>query len=124
MQEQEGAPARLGAGVVVLLGLRFLLELALWGSFLVVGVVVVGGLLGWVVGLVACAAVVVVWGMLLSPRRRIRSPLAARLAVEAGLFLLAAVGLVAAGWTTAALALVIAEVVVLGLLGGPDRHAV
>jgi hypothetical protein len=110
--------------VVLLLGLRFLLELALWSSFTVAAVRLVDGPAGWVIGLLATAAATVVWGLLLSPRRPIRLPLVARVAIELALFAAAAALLAASGTVTAAMVLVVAELVVLGLLQGPDKHAV
>lgn len=120
----DAPPPRMSAWVVVLLGLRFLLELALWGSFTVAAVRLVDGPVGWVVGLLATAAATVVWGLLLSPRRPVRLPLVARVAIELALFAAAAALLAASGLVTAAVALVVAELVVLGLLQGPDKHAV
>ena len=119
-----GEPAkRLAPGVIVLLGLRFLLELALWSSFTVAAVRLVGGAGGWVLGLLATAAATVVWGVLLSPRRRIALPVLARVAIELVLFAAAGALLAASGLTTAAVVLVVAELGVLGLLQGPDKHA-
>jgi hypothetical protein len=117
-------PPRMSPWVVVLLGLRFLLELALWASFTVAAVRLVDGPAGWVIGLLATAAATVVWGLLLSPRRPIRLPLVARVAIEFALFAAAAALLAASGLSTAAVVLVVAELVVLGLLQGPDKHAV
>jgi hypothetical protein len=117
-------PPRMSPWVVVLLGLRFLLELALWASFTVAAVRLVDGPAGWVIGLLATAAATVVWGLLLSPRRPIRLPLVARVAIEFALFTAAAALLAASGLSTAAVVLVVAELVVLGLLQGPDKHAV
>lgn len=107
----------------LLLALRFLLELALLAA---IGVGTARALDGWagvLVGIVAAVAVAVLWGALLSPRRPVRLPLAVRIVVELALFvgagaLLASTGLV--GWGAA---LVVAELVVLGLLKGPDTHA-
>ncbi len=115
---------RMSAGAVVLLGLRFLLELALWASFTVAAVRLLDGWAGWVVGLLATAAVTAVWGLLLSPRRRIRLPVTARVSIELALFAAAALLLAASGLGAAAVALVVAELAVLALLQGPDKHAV
>jgi Protein of unknown function (DUF2568) len=116
-------PRRQPAWVLALITLRFLLELALWSSFTVALVRMVDGWLGWVLGLAATGLVVVVWGLLLSPRRRVDLPFAARVAVELLLFALAALLLAAAGLGGWAVALVVVELVVLGLLRGPDRYA-
>lgn len=75
-------------------------------------------------GLLATAAATVVWGLLLSPRRRIRLPVTARVATELALFAAAALLLAGPGLGTAALVLVVAELMVLALLQGPDQHAV
>lgn len=109
--------------VWLLILLRFLLELALWSSFTVAAVRLVDGWLGWVLGLAATAAVTVLWGLLLSPRRRISLPLGVRVAIELALFVLAGVLLAASGLVLLGVLLVAAELLVLGLLQGPDKHA-
>jgi len=114
---------RTGAAVYALIGLRFLLELALWASFTLALVRLVDGPLGWVVGLLLTAAVTTMWALLLSPRRPVRVPLAARVALELILFLTAAALLAASGLATAAAALLLLELLDLALLQGPDKHA-
>jgi hypothetical protein len=112
-----------GPAVYALIALRFILELALWSSFTVALVRLVPGPLGWVVGLLATAGVTTLWAVLLSPRRPVLLPVAARVAIELGLFAVAAVLLAAAGLATAGVALLVVELIDLGLLQGPDKHA-
>jgi len=114
---------RPAAAVYALIGLRFLLELALWSSFTVALVRLVDGPLGWVVGLLLTAAVTTMWALLLSPRRPVRLPLAARVALELVLFVTAAVLLAASGLAAAGAALLLLELLDLALLQGPDKHA-
>ena len=114
---------RTGAAVYALIGLRFLLELALWSSFTVALVRLVDGPLGWVVGLLLSAAVTTVWALLLSPRRPVHLPLAARVALELVLFVAAAALLAASGLAAAGAALLLLELLDLALLQGPDKHA-
>lgn len=113
---------RTGAVAWALLALRFLVELALFFSPVVIGRRAVDGVGGIAVGLVVTVAIVVVWGLLLSPRRRVDLPLAARVVIESLLFLGAAAGLAATGLVALAVALLVVEVVVVGwlwLLGMP-----
>jgi len=114
---------RPSAGVLVLITVRFLLELALWSSFTVSCVRLIDGPLGWVTGLLLSAVVIVLWGVLLSPRRIIRLPVAARVVIELALFVAAAALLAVAGLPVAGAVLLAVELVDLGLLQGPDKHA-
>jgi hypothetical protein len=99
----------------VLLGLRFLLELALLAA---TAVAVAGMFANPPSALLAAAASVVAlaWGLLLSPRRRIDSPLWLRVSLELVLFTLAGAGLAATGHATWGVALLAAEVLVLTAL--------
>ena len=114
---------RPGAVIYALITVRFLLELALWSSFTVSLVRLVDGPLGWVLGLLLTAVVTTLWAVLLSPRRPVRLPVAARVAIELGLFVAATVLLVASGLVVAGAVLLLVELVDLGLLQGPDKHA-
>jgi len=114
---------RPGAAIYALITVRFLLELALWSSFTVSLVRLVDGPLGWVLGLLLTAVVTTLWAVLLSPRRPVRLPVAARVAIELGLFVAATVLLVASGLVVAGAVLLLVELVDLGLLQGPDKHA-
>ena len=58
----------------------------------------------------------VIWGSFLSPKARVALPLPARLSVEVALFLIVAAGLWAIGYPALAIALVVADLLILGLL--------
>lgn len=122
MNEKE-AQARPSMGVLALITLRFLLELALWSSFTVSAVRLIEGPLGWAVGLLLTVIVMIIWAVLLSPRRPVRLAVGIRVAIELTLFVIAAVLLSAAGLTLAAVILLVLELLDLGLLQGPDKHA-
>ncbi|MFN8149392.1 MAG: DUF2568 domain-containing protein [Candidatus Nanopelagicales bacterium] len=117
---------RTGGLTWVLLALRFLIELALFVTPVVVAVRELGGALGVVVGVVVAAVVVVLWGVLLSPKRRIDAPLGVRVVVELLLFVAAAAALAVTGLLTLGVVLLVLEVVVvawlwaLGLPPGTD----
>lgn len=119
----------LGALGWILLTLRFVVELVLFVSPIVIGVRTLGSPLGLLVGVAAAAVVVAVWGVLLSPRRRVDLPLPARVVIELALVAAAAVGLAATGLVGFAVAFVVVELVVvawlwtLGLPPGTDVGA-
>jgi hypothetical protein len=119
----EGAARRPGTFVWVLIAVRFLLELALWSSFTIASVRLIDGPLGWVAGALLTSVSIALWAVLLSPRRPVRLPLVARVAVELALFLVAASLLALAGMATAATVLLGLELLDLALLEGPDKHA-
>ena len=118
-EEQRRTPG----AIYALIALRFLLELALMAAFVTAAVRLVDGILGWLVGVLLLLAVTAVWGILLSPRRRVSLPLAARVVVELALFVTATVLLVASGLVVLGAALIVVELLDLGLLQGPDKHA-
>lgn len=99
---------------MVLLALRFVLELALFAT---IGMLAVRlsptGWLSWVLGLGLVTVTVGIWGLLLSPRRRIDLSLPLRVGIELALFAGAAIGLLLAGHPAWAGALVVSEVIVL-----------
>jgi hypothetical protein len=104
-------------GVAVLLGLRFLLEVSLLVSWAVIGAAVTDRpLVGVAVAVALVLGVAAVWGLLLSPRRRVDLSLPWRVFLELALFVAAGVGLAASGHLGAGVALVAAEVVILTLL--------
>jgi hypothetical protein len=109
--------------LMLLLGLRFLLELALLAAYLVSAVRLVHGPLGWALGVALVVAVASVWGVLLSPRRPVRWPVLARILIELVLFAMASALLAKSGLVTLGAALLIAELAVVAMLRGPDRHA-
>jgi hypothetical protein len=103
--------------IVVLLGLRFVVELALFAAIAyVVSRMAEGTVLRLLLGVVGLAAVTTLWGVLLSPRRHVDLPLTWRVVLELALVGIAAAGLLRLDHPTLALALVVAEVVVLGAL--------
>jgi hypothetical protein len=114
---------RTSGPVYALIALRFLLELALMTAWVVAPVRLLGGVLGWLVGLLLLVAVTAVWGVLLSPRRRVRLPLGARVVIELVLFVAAAALLAASGLVGLGVGLLVLELLDLGLLQGPDKHA-
>lgn len=101
----------------LLLGLRFVWELCLLAAMGVIGVLAFSSLPLKIVG---CAVLVLVtaavWGVLLSPRRRIDLSLGVRVAVELILFATAAGGLMAAGLAAWGIALIVGEVVIVSAL--------
>jgi uncharacterized membrane protein len=120
----DAGSARPSPAIYALIALRFLLELALWASFTVSCVRLIDGPLGWVVGLLLTAAVTAVWGLLLSPRRRVQLPVAARVTIELTLFAAASALLAWSGLTVAAITLLVVELIDLALLQGPDKNAI
>ena len=97
-----------------LLALRFVVELCLLAAFAVIGWgAVANHAIGIVVGLLLALVVALIWGMLLSPRRKVDLPVGVRVALELVLFGAAALGLVAAGHAPWGIALIVAEVLVL-----------
>ncbi len=103
--------------VVVLLGLRFVLELALFATIGVLGArLSTVGWLEWVLAVGMVAVTVVIWGVFLSPRRRIDPSLPVRVGIELALFAVAAFGLVWIGHAPWAWALLASEVLVLAAL--------
>jgi hypothetical protein len=117
------AVRRPSAGVLALITVRFLLELALWSSFTISSVRLIDGPLGLVTGLLLTAVVMTLWAVLLSPRRPVRMPVAVRVGIELTLFVVAASLLAAAGLAAAGASLLALELLDLGLLHGPDKHA-
>src|SRR5262245_46669019 len=77
---------------------RFLHEFAALPALVASGVGLTGGVVGWLVGLAAAAVAAVGWGLFVAPRARIALPTPARLVVEVAVFVVATVGLFAAGW--------------------------
>lgn len=105
--------------LALVLAVRFALELTLlaafgWWGYTVAG----GGAAGWALAAVCVAAVAVFWGLLLSPKARVRLQPGVRTAVEVALFLVAAVALATQGRVAWGIALVVADVLVLLALSG------
>jgi len=118
-----------GALAWTLLALRFLVELALFVAPVVVAVRMIGGVIGVLVGIAVAVVVIALWGVLLSPRRRVDAPLAVRVGLEGALVIVVALALSATGLGVEALVLVVLEVVVvmwlwsMGLPPGTDVGA-
>jgi hypothetical protein len=74
-----------------------------------------GGAAGAALAVACLAAFAAVWGTFLAPKRRIDLPLAARLAIELAVWVLAAAGLWSAGQPGLAATLFVAAVVTGGL---------
>lgn len=99
---------------MVLLALRFVLELALVATIGVLAVRVSPvAWISWLLGLGLVTVTVGIWGMLLSPRRRIDLSLPVPVAIELALFAAAAIGLIWAGHPAWAGALLVSEGIVL-----------
>ncbi|MFN8184934.1 MAG: YrdB family protein [Candidatus Nanopelagicales bacterium] len=106
----------------VVLAIRFALELTLLGVYFAWGYSIVGGgVVGVLAGIGMAVLVAVVWGVFLSPKARVALHPAVRTALEILVFVGAAVGLAALGHPGWGVALVVADVAVLGslaVLGG------
>ncbi|MDO8309290.1 MAG: YrdB family protein [Actinomycetota bacterium] len=97
----------------LLFGLRFLLELCLVAAMALVGWAAFDQPLVRFLSALALAVITAaLWGVLLSPRRPVDLPVAARVGVELLLFAAAAAGLAAQGRAVWGLALLVAEAVV------------
>ncbi len=86
----------------IVLGLAFLLELALLVAVGYWGFQTGTGIMAWVLGLGAPLLVAVVWGIWLAPKSSRRLGIPIRLIVEAGLFALGTAALWIAGQPTLA----------------------
>ena len=110
-------PGHDGLVVAVLLALRLVLELCLLAAAAVIGLALTDRIsVGIMASVALVAAVGILWGVLLAPRRRVDLPLPARVAIELALFVSAGIGLAVVGHTSAGLALVAAELLLLPLL--------
>ena len=115
--------------LLILATVAFVTELALFGGVGAIAYAAVGGGAGaWLAGLAATAAVLVLWGLFMAPRGRLRLGAGARTVLALLLCAGTAVGLVLAGWTwwgwfvgLAGLAVVAAQTVLHG--PGPERQA-
>lgn len=103
---------RTGALTMLLLTLRFAVEIGLITSFIVIGVRAIDGGLGWLLGLALAVAAAAVWGVFVAPRRQVDLALSIRLAIELTLFAAAALGLVLVGLAGWAAVLVAVELIV------------
>ena len=76
-----------------ILGLRFLAELALLAGLAYAGAKLGEGAATWVFAIGAPAIAAVIWATFISPKAKIRPPVAVRVSIEIDLFTVAAVGL-------------------------------
>ena len=102
--------------MAAVLGVRFLLELALFAVTFWWGSEQFSGVTGFLVGALMAIALALVWGLLISPKARIRLPAMARVAIEVLLFGLGALALVDLGRPWWGAALLIGDLVVIALL--------
>jgi hypothetical protein len=102
------------------LAVKFLLELAAFASLAYWGWHVGSTITGILVAIAAPAAAIAIWGLFAAPRARRRLPLAWRVPLELGVFVLAAVALGVSGHP--ALAVSFALVVVINALGLTAFH--
>ena len=89
----------------VALAVRFLLELAAFAALVYAGVAIVGGGLGWLVGVVAAAIAITLWGLFVAPKARFAVGVPIRFLVELVVFAAAALGLVFADQPSLAIVL-------------------
>jgi hypothetical protein len=97
------------------LALKFLLELAAFAAFAVWGANVASGAFAVVLAVAAPLAAVLLWARFAAPRSAQRLPQSTRIPFELGVFLLAALALLAPGHVVAAI--VFAALVALNALG-------
>ena len=97
--------------MAIVLGLRFLCEMAALAAVAYWGQQAAGGVAGIALAAVAVAAVAVVWGVFLAPRRRLETCLATRLVIELAVWVAAAAALWSAGQPTLAVVLFVVAVV-------------
>jgi len=90
---------------------RFLLELAALAATSYWGFATASGFTQWILGLGAPAAVIVVWALFVSPKRRFDLPHPARFAIELGVFAAAVLALLDAGRPALAVVLAVLEFV-------------
>jgi hypothetical protein len=95
----------------IVLGLRFVCEMAALAAVAYWGQQAAGGVAGIVLAAIAVAVVVVVWGVFLAPRRRLEAGLPARLAIELAVWVAASSALWSAGQPTLAVVLLVVAVV-------------
>jgi hypothetical protein len=97
--------------MAIVLGLRFLCEMAALAAVAYWGQQAADGVAGVALAAVAVAVVAVVWGVFLAPRRRLEVGLPARIAIELAVWAAAASALWSAGQLTLAVVLFVVAVV-------------
>ncbi len=97
--------------MAIVLGLRFVCEMAALAAVAYWGQQAAGGVAGIALAAVAVAVVAVVWGVFLAPRRQLEVGLPARLVIELAVWTAAASALWSAGQPTLAVVLLVVAVV-------------
>jgi hypothetical protein len=96
--------------MAIVLGLRFLCEMAALAAVAYWGQQAADGVAGIALAAIAVAVVAVIWGVFLAPRRRLESGLATRLVIELGVWTCASLALWSAGQPTLAVVLFVVAV--------------
>ncbi len=91
--------------MAIVLGLRFVCEMAALAAVAYWGQQAADGVAGIVLAAIAVAVVAVVWGVFLAPKRRLEVGLPARIVIELAVWVAAALALWSAGQTTLAVVL-------------------
>ena len=115
--------AIVGDVLPAVLAVRFALEVVLLAAVGWWGAQVVAGWPGVALGISLVVVVAAVWGAVVSPRARVRAPGSVRVAVEVGLFGLAGLALASVGQVWWGVALVLADLAVIGALALLGRRA-
>ena len=97
--------------MAIVLGLRFVCEMAALAAIAYWGQQAADGVGGIALAAIAVVVVAVVWGVFLAPRRRVEVGLPARLVIELGVWVAAASALWSAGQPTLAVVLFVVAVV-------------
>ena len=97
--------------MAIVLGLRFVCEMAALAAVTYWGLQAAGGVAGIALAGIAAAVVAVVWGVFLAPRRRLEVGLPARLAIELAVWVAATSALWSAGQPKLAVVLFVVAVV-------------
>jgi hypothetical protein len=97
--------------MAIVLGLRFVCEMAALAAVAYWGQQAAGGVAGIALAAIAVVVVAVVWGVFLAPRRRVEVVLAARLVIELAVWVTATAALWSAGQPTLAVVLFAVAVV-------------
>jgi len=103
------------------LAVKFGLELIAFGAFAYWGSQLHPILVAVIVGIAAPASAVLLWGSFAAPRSPRRLPTRLRVPFELSVFALAAVALVAVGWTAIAIAFAVVVIVNAVLLARLDQ---
>ena len=97
--------------MAIVLGLRFVCEMAALASVAYWGQQAADGVAGIVLAAIAVAVVAVIWGVFLAPKRQLEAGLTARLVIELAVWVAASAALWSAGQPALAVALFVVAVV-------------